>query len=719
MSAEPEHGQESDLERTDRLPIIEGVMLDPDVADDAVRLDHDAVSGSAMVATPSLVANNPADFVRPSIDLPSLAESVRSVEERIERQTAEYDALSRSYERARDTEAAAVARVAAMERDLEAVRAAWQSEQQRVLAHEETLTERNAWMETARAGLQEATRERDRVQTEARTLREALATRDATIAQVLHSLGERDAQLAALRQEHVDAVASLETRTRSGSQLEQDLAATRAESAARATELQAHHEKLQQLSTQMRRAEGELASLRGEAAQVRAQANSYLEVLSTREWRHGFDQNVFRDLDARAGAADATQGSMKGQRDQLQTQVANLEVSLAAQQATIDKLQSRIAGNEADLAQHAQSLSGTEQARAGIQEKLTAMEAEVKRLRTELTWTEKELTEARETADLDKQRGVQQIAATHKALAEQVALLEQRENEHSAEAELWQSERSAQLGQLFTQHKATVERLHTERDTSLAEVRADRDAQIARLKDDHAALVTRLTSEAETREQEMAGLLAHLQEARRPIDLVESEVKRLHDEIIAKDRSLEQSAEENRALAATLERTRGALEEREFLIRRLERSESNNANVLGRIQTSMERLSGGAAPAAASAAGQQESAGELIRVDGERQIAHTLGRRTRIGRAAGCEVQIVSSSVSRHHAMILAGPREAIIEDLNSTNGVIVNGRKVARTLLRDGDVILIGEIKFRYALNAAVRALEASAAGERSAEAE
>ena len=59
----------------------------------------------------------------------------------------------------------------------------------------------------------------------------------------------------------------------------------------------------------------------------------------------------------------------------------------------------------------------------------------------------------------------------------------------------------------------------------------------------------------------------------------------------------------------------------------------------------------------------------------DRSISHTLGRRTRIGRAPGCELHIDSSSVSRHHALILAPTREAIIEDLNSTNGVILNGR--------------------------------------------
>jgi pSer/pThr/pTyr-binding forkhead associated (FHA) protein len=74
-----------------------------------------------------------------------------------------------------------------------------------------------------------------------------------------------------------------------------------------------------------------------------------------------------------------------------------------------------------------------------------------------------------------------------------------------------------------------------------------------------------------------------------------------------------------------------------------------------------------------------------------------LSRRTRIGRAAGCELQIDSTSVSRHHALVVVGARDAVIEDLNSTNGVIVNGRKVTRQPLNDGDAVTIGEVQFRY----------------------
>jgi len=39
----------------------------------------------------------------------------------------------------------------------------------------------------------------------------------------------------------------------------------------------------------------------------------------------------------------------------------------------------------------------------------------------------------------------------------------------------------------------------------------------------------------------------------------------------------------------------------------------------------------------------------------------------------------------------------AAIEDLNSTNGVFVNGRKVTRQTLSDGDAISIGDTQFRY----------------------
>ena len=53
------------------------------------------------------------------------------------------------------------------------------------------------------------------------------SSRDATIAQVLHSLGERDAQLCALQREHAQIVPDLEARSIAGAQLEARAAARR------------------------------------------------------------------------------------------------------------------------------------------------------------------------------------------------------------------------------------------------------------------------------------------------------------------------------------------------------------------------------------------------------------------------------------------------------------------------------------------------------------
>ena len=62
-------------------------------------------------------------------------------------------------------------------------------------------------------------------------------------------------------------------------------------------------------------------------------------------------------------------------------------------------------------------------------------------------------------------------------------------------------------------------------------------------------------------------------------------------------------------------------------------------------------------------------------------------------------MQIDAQYISRHHAVILAERTHTIIEDLNSTNGVIVNGRRVLRQSLKDGDIVLIGKAPFRFAV--------------------
>jgi len=68
-----------------------------------------------------------------------------------------------------------------------------------------------------------------------------------------------------------------------------------------------------------------------------------------------------------------------------------------------------------------------------------------------------------------------------------------------------------------------------------------------------------------------------------------------------------------------------------------------------------------------------------------------------IGRISDNEVQIDSKFVSRHHAQVVTTVDGSVIEDLNSTNGVYVRGRRVRRHKLADGDVVQIGVHEIAY----------------------
>jgi pSer/pThr/pTyr-binding forkhead associated (FHA) protein len=66
-------------------------------------------------------------------------------------------------------------------------------------------------------------------------------------------------------------------------------------------------------------------------------------------------------------------------------------------------------------------------------------------------------------------------------------------------------------------------------------------------------------------------------------------------------------------------------------------------------------------------------------------------RRTVVGRSKDCDVQLSDANVSRRHAEIRQEGSAFWLVDLDSTNGVEVNGRRVRRQKLEDGDTITFG----------------------------
>ena len=62
-----------------------------------------------------------------------------------------------------------------------------------------------------------------------------------------------------------------------------------------------------------------------------------------------------------------------------------------------------------------------------------------------------------------------------------------------------------------------------------------------------------------------------------------------------------------------------------------------------------------------------------------------------VGRSSDLDMVLVEDMVSRRHARIACADQQITIEDLGSTNGTFVNGEKIKRTNLKEGDRVLIG----------------------------
>ena len=96
-----------------------------------------------------------------------------------------------------------------------------------------------------------------------------------------------------------------------------------------------------------------------------------------------------------------------------------------------------------------------------------------------------------------------------------------------------------------------------------------------------------------------------------------------------------------------------------------------------------------AAPAAAQSGGQPR-----LEVGGQ---AYPLVRAiTLLGRGTDADIRVEDPGVSRKHCEIVVG-NPALVRDLKSTNGTLLNGEKISEAPLEDGSVVKIGGTSLVY----------------------
>lgn len=83
--------------------------------------------------------------------------------------------------------------------------------------------------------------------------------------------------------------------------------------------------------------------------------------------------------------------------------------------------------------------------------------------------------------------------------------------------------------------------------------------------------------------------------------------------------------------------------------------------------------------------------------DTELQRLSLSKERVMIGRRPHNDMVVDHPTVSSEHAVIVTLSNDSFLEDLNSTNGTLVNGQPIKKHFLQDGDVIELAKYRILY----------------------
>jgi Protein of unknown function (DUF3662)/FHA domain len=88
---------------------------------------------------------------------------------------------------------------------------------------------------------------------------------------------------------------------------------------------------------------------------------------------------------------------------------------------------------------------------------------------------------------------------------------------------------------------------------------------------------------------------------------------------------------------------------------------------------------------------EPEPAKELFTLSVDGKVHELVKERVVLGRSREADVRVSDLNVSRKHAEVRQRGDECVVVDLGSTNGTMLNGKRVDRAPLKEGDVITLG----------------------------
>jgi chromosome segregation ATPase len=472
-----------------------------------------------------------------------------------------------------------------------------------------------------------------------------------------------------------------------------------------------------------------LARLEKDLNDARERNTGYLETLQSNEGRRSVSEDLIATLEDDIEQRNARIAQFEDALSRHSGQESVLQSELRERVARIAALDKQVSSLSAALAQRTEQQTDGERARAALQQTLNALNGTLAERNDRLKVLEATASQ-QATVAAQQRRDLERLTAERDQLVAGAASLEAALKAATARGDQLEAVARTAQGRL-EEHDASapaqrrrIEQLESEIAAVRAELQSsasalqtagvERNEHVARIAAGDARiqdLESRVAEQQEVVRQlqaESNASMASAKELENDLRAAEETLNRLEVEGRSKGARVEELEKINSEWCATVEEARHAIADRDGLIERLEQETAASAVLVGHIQKSITRLDSDAPQGHEPAA--DGATRLLIRTDGETEVVHVLARKTTVGRTPDNDLQIDAKFISRHHAVILAGPAHAIIEDLNSTNGVTVNNRRITRQPLKDGDNVVIGKTQFRFVVRPARSAATAGA---------
>jgi chromosome segregation ATPase len=516
-----------------------------------------------------------------------------------------------------------------------------------------------------------------------------LTQRNQKIASLKSEITERDEARELLEQQHAelgrqlaeqgasaaDSVAALEGRDHELQEMHSRLDAAAQEISSLMAGIAQREESYGSLETQHAELDQEFAEQHSANAETVAALEDAERELEGMRSKLDSAQNEVTSLQAEIGHRDETYGSLEQKYSELETQLAENAEALANAERELQKMSSRLDTTRVQSAAEMVRVQETNAAEVReVQAKLSRAEEYADTLRYKLQ------DSAESQSEWSKERDrlidtVQEISEQNQKLSEELgssgesidvlrALIEQQKKDHEHEIrtlrfELGEAQNTAtQAGELNSQLTSDLidargfkEELEIEKRTK----EEDAQKRVGKLE----KRIDQLTQSAEEFEQKL--------------DTKRTAINVLLGELAKKTEQIESIGEMEEVI-------------QDIDHRMSERFDDSGSDVTPEPDT------------AHTDSDRERITRVLIGSFGDQELRFPLfKKRLTIGRTNDNDIQLRTSYISRRHAVILTEGDATRVVDWGSKNGVFVNSERIKEHYLSNGDIVSIGNARFRY----------------------